>query len=186
MIGRLPTQLEVDGELYDIRTDYRMALLIFEAWNDPELLQEEKMIATLQILYEVVPENTSEAYEKAIWFLDCGQEHESSNSKPLYDWEQDEQMIFSAINKVAGHEVRADEYMHWWTFIAHFQSIGESLFSTVVNIRSKRNDGKKLDKVDQEFYAKNRKLIELHPKRTAEETKQLEAKKANILAMYPK
>ena len=31
--------------------------------------------------------------------------------QPTYNWTQDEQMIFSAINKVAGRETRELEYM---------------------------------------------------------------------------
>ena len=171
MIGRLPTQLLVDGQMYDIRTDYRDCLLIFEAFNDPEMSDQEKQITMIEILYKDIPDNLQEAANQAVWFLDCGNEQESErpSEKALYDWNQDEQMIFSAINKVAGHEVRMDEYMHFWTFIGLFQGIGESLFSTVISIRDKKNHGKKLDKVDQEFYQKNKATIDLKKKLTKEE-----------------
>lgn len=170
MIGTLPKQLEVDGKMYDIRTDYRECLLIFEAFSDPELTIQEKQRVMLEILYKEIPDNLQEAANKAKWFLDCGKDHEESEKeKPLYSWEQDEQLIFSAVNNVAGHEVRADEYMHFWTFIGLFQGIGESLFSTVINIRDKKNHGKKLDKTDQEFYEKNKPLIDLKKKRSKEE-----------------
>ena len=175
MIGILPTQLEVDGKMYDIRTDYRDCLLIFQAFGDPELSIEEKRAVMLSILYKDLPHNIEEALKQANWFLNCGQEYTESHDKPLYDWEQDEQMIFSAVNKVAGHEIRTDEYMHFWTFIGLFHGIGESLFSVVISIRDKKNHGKKLDKADQDFYSKNKKLIDLKPKRSKAEQERMDA-----------
>ena len=59
-----------------------------------------------------------EAYEKAVKFINVGQEDKRENNSPkLMDWEQDEQLVFAAINKVAGTEVRTFEYMHWWTLM---------------------------------------------------------------------
>jgi hypothetical protein len=92
--------------------------------------------------------------------------------KPVYDWNQDEQMIFAEINKVAGRETRLDEYMHFWTFIGLFQGIGEGLFCTVISIRQKLNKGKKLDKTEDEFYKRNKALIRLKPKLSQAEQEQ--------------
>ena len=41
MIGRLPTTLNVDEKEYKIRTDFRIALTIFEAFEDVELNEKE-------------------------------------------------------------------------------------------------------------------------------------------------
>lgn len=78
-------------------------------------------------------------------------------------------MIVSDINKVAGCEVRALNFLHWWSFIAYFRSIGEGQLSTVVAIRDKLRRGKKLESWEKEYYRKNRKQIVLKPKYTAEE-----------------
>lgn len=169
MIGRLPTKLEVDGRLYDIRTDYRDILIIFQAWNDSELTKQEKIITMLKIIYKEVPNNTTEAIEKAIEFINCNKQQEESKDRSLFDWEQDEQIIFSAVNKVAGKEVRNESHIHWWTFLGLFNSIEESLFTTVISIRDKKVKGKKLDKYEQEFYEKNKNMITLKKKRSREE-----------------
>ncbi len=171
MIGQLPRQLIVDGKPYDIRTDYRNCLLILEAFNDPDNSIHEAYDIMLRILYKEAPENVDEAIEKAIWFLNCGDSLNDDNQskKPVYDWQKDEQMIFAEINKVAGREVRAEKYMHFWSFIGLFQGIGEGFFSTVVNIRNKLNTGQKLDKAEQEFYRRNKKLIKLETKLSVEE-----------------
>ncbi len=171
MIGQLPKQLEVDRKVYDIRTDYRNCLLILEAFNDPDNTLDEAYEIMIHVLYKEIPDNIPGAIERAIWFLNCGDsiDDEKPREKPVYDWQKDEQMIFAEINKVAGHEVRADKYMHFWTFIGLFQGIGEGFFCTVVSIRQKLNRGKELDKIEQEFYDRNTNLIKLNPKRSKEE-----------------
>ncbi len=174
MIGRLPTQLEIDGLMYGIRTDYRDCLLILEAFNDIELTHEEATMVMLEILYKDMPDNLEEATKKALWFLNCGDDsaEDKITEKPVYDWNQDEQMIFAEINKVAGHEIRLDEYMHFWTFIGLFQGIGEGYFSVVLSIRNKLNKGKSLDKTEDEFYKRNKNLIRLKPKLSQAEQEQ--------------
>jgi len=176
MIGRLPTTLKINGVDRAIRSDFRVALLIFQAYNDPELSDLEKTWVMLDCLYEnledIPSEDIEEACKQAVWFLDGGMVHEDSNykkSKKVIDWEQDEQMIFSAVNKVAGKETRAAEYVHWWTFLGYFNEIGEGLLTAVINIRQKKNKGKKLEKYEQEFYRENKALIDIKKRLSAEE-----------------
>lgn len=174
MIGTLPKQLNINGISRAIRSDYRVALLIFQAYNDPELSDQEKTAAMLGCLYkdfeEILPEDYQGAITQAVWFLDGGSDKpEHQQPKKIMDWEQDEQLIFSAVNKVAGCETRSKRYIHWWTFLDYFNEIGEGLFSSVINIRQKMNKGKKLENYEQEFYQENQSLIELDTKLTAEE-----------------
>ena len=51
MSYELPENVEIDGVLYEIRSDYRAALDICTALSDPELSGEEKAAAALTILY---------------------------------------------------------------------------------------------------------------------------------------
>lgn len=175
MIGILPMTLVIDEKKHKIRTDYRIVLTIFEAFNDVELTDKDKMHVMLELLYEEIPSNLEEALKQATWFLDGGKEYEEFNkTKKVMDWGQDESIIFSAINKVAGCETREKEYIHWWTFLGYFSEIGEGLFSTVINIRQKKNKGKKLEKYEQEFYRNNKQLIDLKEKYTAEEQAEID------------
>lgn len=171
MIGALPTSLEVDGKQYTINSDFRVALLIFEAYSDPELNLQEKYTVCLKCLYKEIPQNTEEALKKAVWFLDGGDMPKSKQApKKIMDWEQDQAIIFPAINKVAGYETRTpNKYLHWWSFLGMFGEIGEGLYSQVMNIRSKIAKGKKLDKTDKEFYNDHKELIDLKRKLTPEE-----------------
>lgn len=174
MIGKLPVCLCIGGKNRKIRTDYRDCLTILAACGAPDLTQAEKITVMLDILYEdginsIEDENAEEAIKQAVWFLNCGQVYEQPHRKPVYDWEQDEQIIFAAVNKVAGKELRAEEYIHFWTFISYFHEIGEGLFSTVVNIRSKLNRKKKLEQYEKDFYRDNKGLVDLKKKYTEEQ-----------------
>ncbi len=173
MIGRLPKTLTINGEEKLIRADMNTAFLIFDAINNDELNEVGKVKVMLECLYidEIDYcnlESLNEAIKQAIWFLNGGKEYGSS-SKKVIDWCQDEQMIFSAVNKVAGTEVRNKEDLHWWTFLGYFSEIGEGLFSTVINIRNKKNKGQKLERYEQEFYNSNKQLIDLKRKYTIDE-----------------
>lgn len=171
MIGSLPRQLEVCGKKYNIRTDYRNCLLILGAFNDPDNTINDAYEIMLRVLYKELPLDIDEAIDKAVWFLNCGDEtpENDTHKKPIYDWVQDEQMIFAEVNKVAGREVRADNYMHFWTFVGLFQGIGEGYFSAILSIRDKLNKNKPLDKAEKEFYRQNKHLIKLKTKLSKEE-----------------
>lgn len=116
-----------------------------------------------------------EAAEQAKWFLDGGDMPKSKRQpKPLINWDQDEGIIFPALNKVAGKEIREIDYMHWWTVLGLFNEIGEGLYSNVINIRYKLAHNKKLSKGEQDFYRNNKELIDIKVKLTAEEQDELD------------
>ncbi|MBQ3692620.1 MAG: hypothetical protein II931_04795, partial [Clostridia bacterium] len=110
---------------------------------------------------ESIPQrDLQEAVNKAFWFVGGGDIPKSEPSKvKLIDWKHDESIIFPAVNKAVCFEVRAVPYMHWWTFIGCFGEIGEGLFSTVMNIRHKSAEGKKLEKWEREFLRKHKELV---------------------------
>lgn len=175
MIGQLPESLEIGGISYKIDADFRNILNIFVAFNDPELSNAEKCYICVKNLYDdfenIPPEHLQTAVNRAYWFVSGGdsmQKKSEGNSK-LIDWEQDEFLIFSAVNKSAGFETRAVEFLHWWTFLGYFSAVGECLFSQVVHIRDKKARGKKLEKWENEFLCRNKELIEIRRKYTKEE-----------------
>ena len=190
MIGALPETLTVGGVDYPIRTDYRNVLQVFEAFQDPELTQEEKWIVAIYLLFEgfscdddVLEAaqdsfDLEEATKQISWFISAGQSEKQVLEQPTYNWTQDEQMIFSAVNKVAGRETRELEYLHWWTFLGYFNEVGEGTFSFIVGIRNKLNKGKKLEKHEKEFLSHNKELVLMKKPLTKEEQEQEDAYKA--------
>lgn len=170
----LPTSLSINGREWDIRTDYRVILDILKAMNDPDLEDDEKWLVCLTILitdFDNLPiEDYTEACKQAKVFIDMGVDKEDKKVRPrTMDWEQDAQLIIPAVNKVIGHEVRADAYMHWWTFLSAYLEIGECTFSHVLNIRNKKAKGKKLEKWEQEFIRENSDLVNLKRRLSQEE-----------------
>lgn len=169
----MPTSLEIGGVGYKIRTDFRAILDILIAMMDPELDKQAKSIVLIQILYEkweeIPAECLEEAIEKGCNFIDCGQKDDGRPKPQMIDWEQDASIIIPAINKTAHTEVRAVQYMHWWTFFSYFMEIGESLFANVLSIRQKKIKGQKLEKWEMEFYKENKEIIDLKKKISQEE-----------------
>ena len=47
----LPKSVVIGGRDFPIRYDYRVILDIFEAMNDPELTDQERALAVLQMFY---------------------------------------------------------------------------------------------------------------------------------------
>ena len=180
MIGSLPDSIYVDGREIKIKnTDFRNALVIVQAVNDTDLTDYEKCLVMVDRLIGVdnIPycKGDEVAKECRIW-MDGGVDYSEKAEKPqLISWEQDEQMIFSAVNKVYGRETRNEKYLHWWSFLGLFNEISEGLFSTVLAIRQKRAKGKKLDQLEREFYAENRDIIDIRPRLSAEEQAELDA-----------
>ena len=174
----LPRALYIGGREIPIDADFRNILRIFQAFNDPELTDREKAYICMKRLYsaEIGRQDHREAIERAYWFCGGGDIRKEEPSRVrLLDWEQDAGILFPAINKTLGFEVREREFLHWWTFLGAFGEIGEGTFSTVLHIRRKKADGKPLDKWERELVKKHRNLIILHSKEERKAISETEA-----------
>lgn len=181
-VWELPTSLHVGGSDWKIRSDFRAILDILMFFNNPDYEPDERWEICLDILYEDyegMPDSIKqEAYEKAIEFIDMGIKDDGKRKAHTMDWEQDAVVITPSVNRVLGYEVRAQKYIHWWTFLGAYMEIGESVFSQILSIRIKKSEGKKLEKWEQEFYRKNKEIIDLQHKYSEEE----KAAKERLLA----
>ena len=175
MPGELPRSITVNGIDYKIRTDRRDILKIIKAFNDPELEDEDKVFVCLFILYkrfyDIPKKDYEEAFTAALKFMDFGIEtDEHARTLPrTMDWEQDEGILYPAINKVAGYETRNAKYIHWWTFAGYFMEIADGVFATILNLRLKKAKGKRLDKTEREFWNANKGICVLKTKLSKEE-----------------
>ena len=174
MIYDLPKRLTVCGTEYEIRSDFREVLDIIGILNDEELENRERAFVTLLFFYpgfkEMPVEHYQEAIEQCYWFINGGKHEQPGEKAPrLLDWEQDFPFIISPVNRVIGHEIRADAYLHWWTFLSAYMEIGECTFAQIVHIRDARNRGKPLDASDKEWYRRNRELVDLKTRHTSAE-----------------
>ena len=157
----LPTSVTLGGTEYKIRSDYRAILDICMALTDPDLDNENKVHEMLTIFYEdeIPVELWGDAIKECVNFINLGQAQKKAPK--LMDWRQDFSYIVAPINRVLGTEIRALEYVHWWTFIGAYYEIGDCLFAQIVRIRSLKAKGKLKDKADKEWYKENRDLVDL-------------------------
>lgn len=164
----LPTEIIVKDIPYHIRAngDYRMILDVFSVLEDDELEQNERVISALMIFYENFNEledvlacgdDLEELVKQMYDFFngDKVKANEVKKARKLLDWEGDSALISAAINHVSGKEIRSEPYIHWWTFLSYYMSVGESVLSTVISIRDKTANGKKLEKWEQDYKRDN-------------------------------
>lgn len=169
----LPDSVEVEGVAYSICTDYRCILDILTDLSNPEADGQERALIVLVGLYpdfeEMPPEHYEKAVQEGLRFINCDAEDAPHKAPRLVDWEQDYSLIIAPVNRVLGQEVRSVSYMHWWTFLAAYNEIGDCTFAQVVRIRDRLHRGKPLDKSDREWYSKNRHLVDFKRKYTVAE-----------------
>lgn len=166
----LPTSATIGGVVYQIHADFRDILNIFRYMDDPDRPEYIRWRIAIALFYEgeIPQEYFQEAMEYLADFIACG----NRDSKPgpkLLDWEQDAQVIVADVNKVAGSEIRAVPFLHWWTFVSYFNAIGEGQLSTLVSIRDKLRRGKPLEKWEKEYYRKNKEIVDLKTRYSADE-----------------
>lgn len=174
----LPTSLTIGEVEHPIRYNWRAILDILCACSDPELDDAGKAMCVLQIFYpeweKIPPEDVQEACKKACEFIDCGQKDDGKPKPKMIDWQQDAPIIIPEINKVSGREIRLDPDIHWWTFWGWFMGIGDGLLASVLHIRKKKAQHKKLEKWEEEFYHANKALVDIAPVETAEKAEMKE------------
>jgi len=169
---RLPTKV-IAGDLeFNIRErgDFRMVLDCFKALQDEELSEDYRVLASLLIFYnefndlddlrEYEPQ-LNDLVKEMYKFINGGEDNSPGAERDvsLVDWEQDSQIVCAAVNNVANQEIRSVEYLHWWTFLGYYMSVGQSVLSTVVGIRDKIAHHKKLEQWEKDFKKNNPKYF---------------------------
>lgn len=159
----LPTCWEADGRAFPHKTDYRQILKLMALLSDGERPAHLRWLTALAYFYEgpIPPGLEGEAMEYLSAFLTCGDT--GTPGPKLLDWQVDAPEIIADINAVAGREVRAEPYLHWWSFLSFFHGIKEGRLSALVAIRDKLRRGKKLEPQEREFYLRNKEKVRLRP-----------------------
>ena len=159
----LPQQTVLGGRKYGLHTDFRDILEIFSYLESPDWPDFFRWQVALALFYKepLEPAHFQEGAAYFSWFVGGGQPEESTVAPKLLDWEKDAPLIVADINKVAGQEIRSLPYVHWWTFLSWFHSIGDGQLSTLLSIRAKRQRGEKLEKWEKEYYRRNKAKVDL-------------------------
>ena len=165
----LPSSVHVAGLDFDIDTSYITVLDVLSACNRDDYDKEEKLLYMLMSMvkdFDKLPvEHYAECSQRLVEFIDMGEHEENKGKKKpaVMDWEQDAQLIIPEINKQLGNglDVRTMPKMHWWTFLGYYQSIGESAYTHIIALRTKKAMGKKMEKWEQEYINENPQLFNL-------------------------
>ena len=164
----LPTSTIINGNEIPFNADFRDIIKIMAILNEPNLLEIERVEIALEMFYNdnKYSEDIDTAISEMMFFISCGVDDDNSKTseKPLYDWEQDFNIIIAPVNRTLGYDCRGTEFLHWWTFLSAFMEMGECTLNTYMGIRDKLNKGKKLEKWEEKLYRDNQNAIRLKPK----------------------
>lgn len=138
LIDDLPE--EINGT--PIRSDYRYMVMFEELIHDPDLDNTEKFRQALDLLYAAPLSDTKSAWEGLLWYYSGG--HDGADSergkggkfRPVYDFEQDAERIYSAFWQIYGIDLQAAP-LHWWTFRALLSNLPDTcLMGEIMRIRA--------------------------------------------------
>ncbi|MNV65527.1 Bacteriophage Gp15 protein [compost metagenome] len=127
------------------------------------------------------------AVDKALFFLDCGDDKDlskkaqSSDSYRIYSFTKDAKYIYSAIKQTHDIDLESVEYMHWWKFVYLFLDLNKDcFFSQMLQLRDKKRRGK-LTKDEKVLYEKLRNVLEIEQNSEFTEEEQSQIDKFNAL-----
>lgn len=146
LTDELPCAVEIDGQEFEINTDFRAALRVVMAFEDEELTAVEKQALLLSNLYPEPPENIPAAFQQGVKFLNGGKDVEAEEEEDvplrLYSFAQDAGFVFSAFRQTHGIDLETAK-LHWWSFLALFMDLGsETTFCQLVGLRKRVKTGK--------------------------------------------
>ena len=135
--GKLPETVTIDGAEYPIRSDFRVGMLFDRIWGSG-MDERDKVIQLLGMYYPRIPANVPEAVSRMLWFYRCGEPEEReedgnggrtryqrrTSKEPAYSFAQDAPYIYAAFKEQYGIDL-TDARMHWWKFMALFESLNE-------------------------------------------------------------
>lgn len=171
--------VEVNGEEYEIRTNFRYSILFELMMQDSSLDPGTKVSKGLELYYPMVPDDMSAAVDAILWFYRCGKEETNQQKRmaarrgknQLYSFEHDSGLIYAAFLSAYNIDLQNIKYMHWWRFRFLFNSLPRDCeFVRAMEYRCiEIND--KMTNDQKEFYRKMKRLYAL-PLSKDEDTRQ--------------
>lgn len=161
LTDRFPEAVRVSGEVYSIRSDFKTALRIMQAFEDENLTALEKQAVMIDLLFPNVPPDLYGAQKAALKFLDCGKTRDAEKAAGrVYSFTKDGQFIYSAFLQTYGVDLQTAD-MHWWKFVAMFNDLSEdTTFEKIRMLRDRHNRGR-LTKEERAVWFECRELLDL-------------------------
>lgn len=132
-----PQYVKVDGKLYKINTDFRVALECNDIVADEKIGEYETVLAILYKLFGedgLACENQTKLVELAVQYISLGNSKnslkmDSGNSFEL-DFKKCKGLIESSFKFDYGYNPYELDYLHWYTFYNDLQNLSTSEFGT--------------------------------------------------------
>lgn len=203
LMDKPPEQVEVDGKLYKINSDFRASIQFEILMQKKELTEKQKEFANelclldkemdretaellakykdgLELYYLEIPNDINGAINAMLWFYECGKENidkkkskKSGSGKKIYDYNYDADYIYAAFFEQY-HIDLAEQELHWWKFSALFSALSEDcMISKIITYRV--IDTKGMEKEQKAFYNRMKRLYQL-PEDISEEERERQDK----------
>lgn len=174
-----PNQIEANGNIYQINTDYRVALSCFRAIYDDEINDTERALAVITLLLgkNVYPDDYEQCLEKCAVFLRCGKTQNDNIEEADMDYLQDEKITKTSIRQCYHLNLNNVEHLHWYEYNELIEGLTEeSLLNKIRELRtydlSDEKDEKRKNKIE-----KAKQQVVLHHKKqklTEEQVKSID------------
>lgn len=126
-IDSLPNSLSAGGKEYPIHTGFRHWIAFESIISRNDLTVEEKQVFALRkVLKSLVPPDPFlflELFVQSAWFCRCGLPNvPSEDSRQRLDWKKDFWAVWADFKTYNGIDLMKED-LHWWQFMALFQSL---------------------------------------------------------------
>lgn len=169
LIDLVPQTVEIEGEDYEINSNFRTSILFELLMQDNSISEEDKIIQALELYYTKLPKDLNKAIEGMLWFYRCGKDEIESKTKnkgtgkstQIYSYDYDDDYIYSAFLDQYRVDLQDIEDLHWWKFKAMFKSLKET--NEIVKIMGYRamDLSKIKDKEEKSYYTKMKELYKI-------------------------
>ncbi len=136
LIDMLPRKVELNGKMYDIRTNFRTSILFEQLMQDDNIDDFERGMKAIKLYFYkyIKEEDLEEAINKIYWFYSGGKDdlgesitkNTNSNNERLYDYNFDDEYIYAAFLDQYNIDLQNIKYLHWWKFKSMFKSLNEN------------------------------------------------------------
>ena len=147
---------------YKVNTDFRVGIQIFQASEDKELNDYEKMQVYVMLLFkDKHPNDLQTCAECVDWFLNswCHDKNPKSSGMAVMNFDVDQGRVYSAFLSQYNIDLNYEK-MHFWKFMYLLTNLEECAFTRVIDIRTKKIDAK-ASKEEKEYYKKAKKIYSL-------------------------
>ena len=170
LIDLAPTSVDINGEKYEINSDFRTSILFELLTLDKSIQHNDKIRLALDLYYPVRPKDTVLAIEKILWFYRGGKDAVkpkrsvkggNRSSTQVYSFEHDDDYIYAAFMDQYGIDLQDIDELHWWKFKALFKSLKED--NEIVKIMKYRGTDLSTikDKEQKAYYKKMQEIYKI-------------------------